>query len=286
MNKKCAILIPVYKKEPDALELISLQQCIKVLKNYDFVFITHKKLDTSIYNDLCSQNNIAFYFEYFAAHYFYNVQGYNALMLSKEFYKRFLPYKFILIYQLDAWVFRDELEYWCNKSYDCIGAPWLEWDTHKLSLNIVGTGNGGFTLRKTEFFYKYANKTRITSLYHFLLSLYNTACERINIFSLLFKIITKIPRLFLVNPDNMKNIDADCNKEDVLWRDILKKYGALPDNKESCNFSFEHYPEYIYKLNSEKLPFGCHGINLYYTYVFLKKYAPDFFPHGDKEYDT
>jgi hypothetical protein len=47
-------------------------------------------------------------------------------MLSIDFYKRFRDYKFILIYQLDAYVFRDELEYWCEQDYDFIGAPLIE----------------------------------------------------------------------------------------------------------------------------------------------------------------
>ena len=33
----------------------------------------------------------------------------------------------MLIYQLDAYVFKDELLNWANKGYDYIGAPWLPW---------------------------------------------------------------------------------------------------------------------------------------------------------------
>jgi len=270
LNKKlCAVLIPIYKKEPDQLELVSLNQCIKVLKKYEFIFITHKKLDTSIYQDLCRQSNIDFRFEYFAVHYFYNIKGYNALMLLKEFYKRFLSYKFILIYQLDAYVFRDELEYWCNQNYDCIGAPWLRWDMRKLTLTIIGTGNGGFTLRKPEFFYKYAGKTRIKSLFHSFLSIYNRTYKGKNIFYIVFRIITKPLRDLLVRIIKMDNV---CNNEDNLWSAILKEHGVFPHNTECYQFSFENYPDYLYKLNNKNLPFGCHGINLYYTYDFLKRH--------------
>ena len=31
----------------------------------------------------------------------------------------------MLIYQLDAFVFQDDLAYWCQQNYDYIGAPWL-----------------------------------------------------------------------------------------------------------------------------------------------------------------
>jgi hypothetical protein len=35
--------------------------------------------------------------------------------LSASFYERFLDTKYILIYQLDAFVFKDELQEWCDK---------------------------------------------------------------------------------------------------------------------------------------------------------------------------
>jgi hypothetical protein len=45
--------------------------------------------------------------------------------LSEEFYQAFTDFEFMLIYQLDAFVFRDELADWCRSGYEYIGAPWL-----------------------------------------------------------------------------------------------------------------------------------------------------------------
>ena len=45
-------------------------------------------------------------------------------MLSPEFYRRFSDTDYILVCQLDAYIFRDELLSWCKKEYDYIGAPW------------------------------------------------------------------------------------------------------------------------------------------------------------------
>jgi len=44
-------------------------------------------------------------------------------MMSPAFYDAFKAFDYILIYQLDAFVFRDELEYFCSLGYDYIGAP-------------------------------------------------------------------------------------------------------------------------------------------------------------------
>ena len=77
-------------------------------------------------------------------------------MLSKNFYERFLQYTYILIYQPDAFVFSNNLEYFCKLDYDYIGAPWL-WGEYKF-LDTDHTawyvGNGGLSLRKTEKFLK------------------------------------------------------------------------------------------------------------------------------------
>lgn len=44
-------------------------------------------------------------------------------MLSAEFYDRFAAYEYVLIYQLDAFVFADRLAEFCQMGYDYIGAP-------------------------------------------------------------------------------------------------------------------------------------------------------------------
>ena len=48
------------------------------------------------------------------------------LMLSPFFYESFLDFKYVLIHQLDVFIFKDELNYWCNQNYDYIGAPWFK----------------------------------------------------------------------------------------------------------------------------------------------------------------
>ena len=54
-------------------------------------------------------------FESFEDEYFKGISGYNRLMMSEVFYRRFIGYEYILIYQLDAYIFKDELKKWCDK---------------------------------------------------------------------------------------------------------------------------------------------------------------------------
>jgi hypothetical protein len=69
--------------------------------------------------------NVTIQISYFPEAYFKNISGYNKLLLSPVFYSRFIDYKYICICQFDTFIFRDELSYWCKKSYDYIEAPWL-----------------------------------------------------------------------------------------------------------------------------------------------------------------
>src|ERR1700759_4138843 len=100
---KVAVVIPIYRNNLSNLEFIALQQCRKVLGNYPTIIAKphHLKLSQQI-NDTI--NAAA---ESFDDSYFKDIAGYNRLMLAEEFYGRFLDYEYILIYQLDAFVFKD-----------------------------------------------------------------------------------------------------------------------------------------------------------------------------------
>ena len=85
---------------------------------------------------------------------------FNKLKESNLLYKKYKKYKYILFYELDAFVFRDELDYWCKKGFDYIGAPWN--GTHcYYDTPINGVGNGGFSLRNIKSAIKLLEKLRM-----------------------------------------------------------------------------------------------------------------------------
>lgn len=165
------IVIPIYRKTPNAEDLVAINRAFSVLKDYDITFVHPQQMDISNYLGFVNAKFIGF-----DDFYFKNIEGYNQLMLNKSFYEKFQQ-KFILIYQTDAFVFRDDLQYWCEKDYDYIGAPWIrsqekipfskllwerslyfmkKWIDYKgnkkiqkdKSLIYNEVGNGGFSLRK------------------------------------------------------------------------------------------------------------------------------------------
>jgi hypothetical protein len=238
-----AIVIPVYKEQLTDTEILSLKQCLKVLKNYQLIFIAPHNI--SIAKCLYYCEGTDFQVVNFEDEYFKNIAGYNRLMLSAGFYKTFLKYKYILIYQFDAYVFRDELTYWCRQNYDYIGAPHIShmnqpgemqflknYDRFLSALKkvlpikhqISNVGNGGLSLRKTRSCY-------------WLLKLLKSKVEQ-----------------------------WGTNNEDGFfkyWGNILYPLFRLPSDETALKFSIETEPASALQQLQGKLPFGCHAFEKY-----------------------
>lgn len=233
---KAAVVIPIYKTDLTQTEKTSLDQCNRILGSYDIIYACPAGLNPSA-------KLLPFKTEEFDKKYFQNIQGYNRLMLESHFYERFLEYDYILIYQLDAFVFQDELLFWCEKGYDYIGAPWLasrnafskmvkpfaSKNLKKREPIFYQVGNGGFSLRKTKSFFDISKK--LNGLIH----------------------------------DQLKEKKDEIYAiEDVFWSLRVPEYFpefAIPDYKEAVKFSMDRKPDIAFKLNKQELPFGCHGIN-------------------------
>ncbi len=266
------IVVPVYKKQILDSERASLIQAAKVLSRYKFVFVCPEGLDMSEYQDIMIGFNSNFSIERFSSEFFDSIKSYCKLMLSVDFYKRFDAFDYMLIYQLDAWVFRDELEYWCNCEYDYIGAPWFEGfdnaDETSAIKNVAG--NGGFSLRKISSFIE-------------ILSLFDSGDFnnlKVQTFSEIYKDygqnrkkIFKVLKHFLFKKNSVKYYFHNVY-EDLVVVKCFKKIKSdfkLADYNVGMKFSFEVLPERLYRMNNNQLPFGCHAF-LKYDYNFWKQF--------------
>ena len=146
-KKEVAVIVPIYKNELSCLEKISWKQALRIFKQYDIIIVAPEELCMELegkYEGI----------ERFSGKYFESVEEYNMLRLTTSFYQRFERYEYILIYQLDAFVFSEKLSFWCGLGYDYIGAPWLYGlfyyvdETHC----IWHVGNGGLSLRRVSSF--------------------------------------------------------------------------------------------------------------------------------------
>jgi hypothetical protein len=282
---KKIIIIPVYKATPDKFESKSFSQCLNILFRHPICIVTHRELDTTFYIDLLKKKQVTYSIEFFDKSSFENIAAYNRLMKSIRFYERFRRFDYMLIYQLDAYVFNDELDYWCKKDFYYIGAPWFDFYGSQIGEAIVGVGNGGFSLRKIKTFisilenFKYLNvldKYKSRHILKFLL-----------MFFILF--LRDITAAFFADPEKSINFSS---QEDGFWysrgeqiknlktaRNLFVRFLMLfffrkfkvADPMSAVQFSFETKPELLFKMNSQMLPFGCHAWQTNSYDTFYKK---------------
>lgn len=145
MKQKCCVVIPIYKQYDrlSQFEKKSLSNTVQKMKNWPIIVICPNSLDIESYKDF---ERIIFlsYDDFF----FKSVSHYNELMLSPFFYESLKDYDYMLLVQLDAWIFEDKLEYFINLDYDYVGG--LHYIPHVNGKMV--NGNGGFCLRKVDAF--------------------------------------------------------------------------------------------------------------------------------------
>ena len=228
---KVAVVIPIYKEELNELEKISLAQCRKVLSKYPLIFFAPEGKNFSYLEpgEILVQ---------FHPQYFQSVKAYSQLLMSPMFYEPFLSFDYILIYQLDAFVFYDALEDFCNLGYDYIGAPW----PYHVYLGIRSpktprVGNGGFSLRRVE------------------------AC---------YKLLSKYSRL-----PSWKNIFGRMD-EDAFFTCCPLIEGAnfnIAPVEVAKLFAMEWYPDRHVKKLGNELPFGCHNWTKFSANFYVELFA-------------
>lgn len=241
MPTKVAVVIPTHKVELNELEKISLAQCKKVLGKYPLIFALPEGKDFSF---LKSDDSVI----RFPAQCFADIKAYNNLMVSPFFYEAFKDYDYILIYELDAFVFRDELEYFCSLGYDYIGAPWAVyfpwfWRNWKTMSRV---GNSGLCLRNVK-------------------AHYNLLTEHTDF-------VNSLKHL------NNDVIYSRCGKRPDCDFHIAPYYVGIKFSTEVLNLR-------ILKKNGGNPPFGCHAWHKYSKDFYIplfKRYGYDLSPLKDK----
>lgn len=252
MRQKCVVVIPIYKAL-DEDEIMVVRQAIAMTPNFKSVFVVPESF---VLSDSCFKEFKDLEVVRFKDGYFADIQGYNRLMLSKEFYETFIEYEYLLIHQTDAYLFKEELEYWCNQGYDYIGAPWTfkhrqsRYFWFKFTFNYCqsflnredlvrrrtynNVGNGGLSLRKISTF----------------IDVLSTVKE-------------ELLEMYLETESVYYN-------EDVFWSieasTFYKKF-KKPTQSQAMYFALENESERLYNKMGKKLPFGCHD---------FKSLQPDF----------
>ena len=142
--RKCAIVIPIYYNDLKDYELDSIYSARRNFYKEDIYIICPETLYiSSIEQD--EKHIIRLDKKYFES-----IKSYNKLCTSTFFYKIFLDkgYEYMLIHQLDAYTYQNNLDYFISFGYDWYGA--YVGLGHKQGSLWYGSnvGNGGYSLRK------------------------------------------------------------------------------------------------------------------------------------------
>ena len=233
--------VPVYKAIPSKTEAFSLLQ-LRALHVENVTLICPEDLDLGVYLDLWPDLKIA----RFAKQHFQSVQSYNDFVISPTLYEVFAnQFQWLLIYQLDAFLLKNEILEFCELGYDYYGAPWVagfpqyhflfnRWPI-RLNTKRFYVGNGGLSLRKID-----------------------------STMDLLTRKAGDITKTFFME-------DAFFG----YWGSIDPSFHACPPDIAAA-FSFEAYPEHWLKITGS-LPMGFHGFEIwgkdFYNPLLQEHYA-------------
>ena len=266
MNFECIILIIVHKADPTIYELSSLAQCYKILGNYQIRLIAPEGLNVSKYKAQVPQIVV----DYIHPKWQKTYAMFNRLKILPLLYSKYSKFQYILFYELDAWVFYDNLDYWCKKDFDYIGAPWFEgWQYAKENASFIGIGNGGFSLRKVK------SHLKILKTFSYIIP-----------FKVLIRDFLKepSPRKFLnlirnltIKNNTFQIFNDFQGNEDYFWGIFVSnkfKWFKVPDVNTALKFSIEVNP-HLYIKSADDLPFGCHAWYKYNIEFWRRYIKPD-----------
>jgi hypothetical protein len=252
-KKKVVCIVPIYTVLNEYEEL-SIKNLNSKLSSIPKVIICPKTCDVSFdkYTDETYQ------IIRLPNSFFKSTQTYNKLLRTSFFFKLFSEYEFILMHHPDSYIFSDQLEYWCNKDFDYIGAPLYKYDGSITPSEYIGIGNGGFSLHKVDSALK-------------VLSTFKVVYPLVDLFSWWtnynwngrLRYLYYFLRMFLgIGRNSHNNLNQSRLNEDVFWGIYVPKsftWYKVATFEEAYKFSMEYNCSKLLEYNNGVLPFGCHN---------------------------
>lgn len=212
----------------DECERIAWRQLHKVCGHYPICIIAPESLLENCEDRF--QHKIVTFPDMF----FRDIHTYSQLLMTKDFYQRFIKYEYILIYQLDAFIFSDRLKYFLSLGYDYIGAPLPRWSNYWYSMKtrpgmlyipfLGRVGNGGLSLRKV---------------------------------SAMINILKKKDEIFATHP--LARLFQEQEDMFFTYCGTLEDGLNIADVRIARQFSVEMDVGHCYRNLDKHLPFGCHA---------------------------
>jgi hypothetical protein len=221
--------VPAYRSGLSELETLSLGQLHTTLGGHNIVLVAPEGLDTKQYRRILGDRQCIYFDPRYFASRIGPARSYNALMVGDLFYRRFANWEWILVHQLDCYVFEDQLAQWTSSSYDYIAAP-LVIQRNGVKAFVEGSVVGGFSLRRIESFLHVLSKVEG---------------------------FRRLPQLLLPRSTGRVHLQALRGQltEDLFWSQARLRVAPLG---ECIRFAFESGLEMLDNIYAEVRPFACH----------------------------
>lgn len=260
-NSLC-VMIPVHKPNLHADDIISLNACKQHLGHYDCFLVYPLGMNVDAYVEKFDSLKL----KPVNPSWLSSVENYNRMKIDINFYQLFNEYKFMMTYELDAYIFNSNIEDYKIYEYDYIGAPFFEWYLHALpDAPFIKGGNSGFSVRNIQ---SCISVLKDFKNYRTPWIIYNRFLSKIphkiyNAFLYRFNKYTKDSKYKpIVNGELAFYFEHKHINEDIVWSQIvplLFPWFKIADPIDAWKFSFEALPNRLLLLNSGQLPLGCHG---------------------------
>ena len=252
MNDKVCIVTPFHKSDLSDNEKLSLKTIQKHFKNEKKFLVTFhdNKIDFPNFERVNFNKN-----------FFENIQGYNNLCTSTEFYRSFLDFEYMLICQLDVIVLKNNLSEFMSKKISYIGAPTGKKSPFDRSRKKLWGRryfcNGGFSLRKISDFISVLESSKVRYPFNYL-TIYE--CLKSGFFKYInLYLKTLFSKSIYKGEFFAKNLYIKEDSFRTYFAPLFYNKYSLPTIDQANSFCFYGNPFFFYKLNNFKLPMALHG---------------------------
>jgi hypothetical protein len=243
-------------------EEVSLASIRRHLGRYEICFVAPESLDLA--GILQGGEEVV----RFPDEFFSGIAGYNRLLKSSGFYKRFKRYDYILIAQLDCLIFSGNLDEWMSQGWDYLAAPWFKGFSEDCTSGLWRVGNGGLSLRRVSSHLRVLRQKLVKGTIYPRFGNSYWKESRTWGYAGLYRKLGWMAGLFTSRQRSTveEELDFYPYNEDVFWSIEAQKFDSsftVATAKEALPFAFEVDPRWCYELNGRKLPFGCHAWGRY-----------------------
>lgn len=153
MKELVTVVIPIFNSQLTETATKSLNKCLETLGQFPILFLAGEDADMGILsNSYPSINTYRFENLYFESR-----TTFQKLLIRDDFYDRFDWSEFLLVHELNSFILKNELRYWCKQGFDfvqpCPDSLTSNWQDYFLSknldeLSIKQLSTNGISLRR------------------------------------------------------------------------------------------------------------------------------------------